>query len=136
MNSRDLHLCKTLVTFLGHTLGENYEIVLHDLNRKDNAVVAIANGDIRRRKTGSPLTDAALQMLASRAYLSHNYLCNYKGTTEDGMTQDEKISVISHLNRKGLFQLKGSVPYVAKRMSCSVASVYRYLNELEKHAGD
>lgn len=49
----------------------------------------------------------------------------------DHLNQDEKIEVISQLKEQGLFQLKGSIPFIAKQLSCSTSSIYRYLGNLE-----
>ena len=35
-----------LVGFLGKVLGQDYEVVLHDLSNMDNSVVAVANGHV------------------------------------------------------------------------------------------
>ncbi len=77
---------KILVEFLGVALGPDYEIVLQDLTSdlKEPAIVAIANGHISGREIGSPLTNAALQMLRSKMYEDKDYLANYKGITESG----------------------------------------------------
>ncbi|MGN1191194.1 MAG: transcriptional regulator [Dorea sp.] len=84
MTSDILQQYKILVEFLGKALGPDYEVVLQDLTSKNNAIIAIANGHISGRTTGSPLTNAALQMLSSKIYEKSNYLCNYKGVKEDG----------------------------------------------------
>lgn len=49
----------------------------------------------------------------------------------DHLNQEEKIEIISQLKEQGLFQLKGSIPFVAKQLSCSTSSIYRYLGNLE-----
>ena len=49
-----------LVEFLGRILGPDYEIVLHDLSRKQPSVIAIANGQISGRTIGAPLTNVAM----------------------------------------------------------------------------
>ncbi len=46
------------------------------------------------------------------------------------MTADEKISITSKLQDKGVFQLKGIVPIVATKLNTSDATIYRYLNSL------
>lgn len=56
---------RNLVRGLENYLGEGYEIVLHSLASIEHSVVAIANGHHTGRKEGSPITDLALQMLAS-----------------------------------------------------------------------
>lgn len=46
------------------------------------------------------------------------------------LTQEEKLKVISLLEQKGIFMLKGAVIEVAKKLACSQASIYRYLSKL------
>ena len=53
-----------LVEFLGMTLGPDYEIVLHEIDRPTPCVVAIANGQISGRTVGAPLTNVALDELS------------------------------------------------------------------------
>lgn len=48
------------------------------------------------------------------------------------LTQEDRIRIISELNRSGLFQLKGAVGAVAEYLYCSEASVYRYQSKLQK----
>lgn len=50
----------------------------------------------------------------------------------DRLTKDEKINVVKSLDDKGIFMLKGSVPYVAKLLYSSEATIYRYLNDLKE----
>lgn len=228
MTSTDLQQYTILVDFLGKTLGPDYEVVLQDLTDNNNRIVAIANGHISGRTIGSPLTNAALQMLASKTYENNDFLCNYKGITEKGrilrsstmflkdedgkpfallcinfddsrymelsqklnalihpddfgaalprfdaplsapqeaaphapmtenfsmdiptlmqkifddcvcgittpvdrLNQYERKDVIFRLNEHGLFQLKGAISFVAKKFSCSTATIYRYLSEI------
>ena len=84
MRSNNLQQYVTIVEFLGKTLGPDYEVVLQDLNPEHQAIVAIANGHISGRQVGSPLTDASLQMLTSKAYESNDFLCNYRGIAVNG----------------------------------------------------
>lgn len=230
MASVNLEPYKIIVDFLGKTLGPDYEVVLQDLTNGSNAIVAIANGHVSGRQIGSPLTNAALQMLSSKAYKDRDFLCNYKGIAEDGhvlrsstmfikdeagtpiallcinfddsryaelaqklqsvihpagfgasvlqfdktlsslpegaseshasitenfpmdipalmqkifddctvdlatplnrLNQYERKDVIAKLNEQGLFQLKGAISFVAKKFSCSTATIYRYLSEI------
>ena len=51
-------------------------------------------------------------------------------TSADRLNQHEKKEVIQTLHERGLFQLKGAIPFVAKHFSCSSATIYRYLSEL------
>lgn len=51
-------------------------------------------------------------------------------TPLDRLNQNERKEIMLKLHEQGLFQLKGSIPFVAKRFSCSQATVYRYLGEI------
>lgn len=50
----------------------------------------------------------------------------------DRLTQDEKMQVVELLEQRGIFLLKGAVTEVAEKLSCSPASIYRYLSKLGK----
>ncbi|RQD69378.1 MAG: YheO-like PAS domain protein [Halanaerobium sp. MSAO_Bac5] len=75
---------KLLVEFLAEVLGENCEIVLHDVNDYENSIVAIENGHISGRKVGDSLTDLALNVLKDQEKLENDYLTNYTGKTYNG----------------------------------------------------
>ena len=51
-------------------------------------------------------------------------------TPVDRLNQNERKEIMIKLYEQGLFQLKGSIPFVAKRFSCSQATIYRYLGEI------
>jgi len=48
----------------------------------------------------------------------------------DRLTQDERIALLRKLQENGMFRLKGAVQYVAERLGCSQASIYRYLSKV------
>lgn len=50
----------------------------------------------------------------------------------DRLTQEEKMEIVGLLNQKGVFMLKGAVSEVAEKLSCSPASIYRYLSKLNR----
>lgn len=75
-----------LVEFLGKMLGPDYEVALHDLGKKNPALVAIANGQISGRAVGAPLTNVALQIISERAYETQNFRLNYRGSSASGKT--------------------------------------------------
>lgn len=52
------------------------------------------------------------------------------GTPHGVINYEQKLEVVSILNRRNIFQLKGAVAVVARRISASQASVYRYLSEV------
>lgn len=51
-------------------------------------------------------------------------------TPIDHLNQYERKEIMQKLNTQGLFQMKGAIAFVAKKFSCSNATVYRYLNEI------
>ncbi len=202
------------VDFLADFLGEDVEVVLHDMTNLENSVVAIRNGHISGRGIGAPATDLVLRILKNAKYDEYKYLTNYSGTSNNGkmlksatyiirneknkivgtlcinmdvskmqmmknyldklmsfnnptdeviseklshssqdltlhtinnvvndfgvppdrLDQDEKIAIVSELNDKGVFLIKGSVIHVAEALSVSVATVYRYLGKLKREA--
>ncbi|WP_231570981.1 helix-turn-helix transcriptional regulator [Gordoniibacillus kamchatkensis] len=58
-------------------------------------------------------------------------ILNSKSVEPERMTQEEKIEVVSELNQKGTFLLKGAVSEVAKHLKTSEATIYRYLQKLK-----
>ena len=57
-----------IVDFLGHVLGPDYEIALHELEDDSNRIIAIANGELTGRHIGSPLSNKMLEYLTSHLY--------------------------------------------------------------------
>ena len=45
-------------------------------------------------------------------------------------TDLSRKDIIEQLQEQGLFQLKGAISFVAKKFSCSTATIYRYLSEV------
>lgn len=54
------------------------------------------------------------------------------GIPAERLTKEEKIRIVKRLDEQGIFLLKGAVPYVAEVLHSSPASIYRYLNEIDK----
>jgi predicted transcriptional regulator YheO len=73
-----------LVHFLGECLGDNVEVVLHDLTAFEHSVIAIHNGHITGRTVGAPLTVFALNQLKDIALRKQTEIINYKGTARNG----------------------------------------------------
>ena len=53
----------------------------------------------------------------------------------DRLTQEEKISIVENLEKRGTFLVKGAVSAVAAQLGCSEASIYRYLSMIGKREG-
>jgi len=73
-----------IVPFLGEALGENCEVVLHDLTTPEQDIVAIANGAISGREVGARLSNLSLHYLETKQYENNDYVMNYKTTGSDG----------------------------------------------------
>ncbi|MFY9262314.1 MAG: transcriptional regulator [Actinomycetaceae bacterium] len=66
-----------LVEFLGKALGPKTEVVLHDVANLESSVIAIANGQITRRKVGDPATDMMLRTIKDKSYRNSDYVVGY-----------------------------------------------------------
>lgn len=51
----------------------------------------------------------------------------------DRLTKEEKLNIVKILDDKGIFMLKGAVPYIAKLLHSSEATIYRYLNDINSN---
>ncbi len=68
---------------LAEALGEEYEIILHDLSDPESSILA-AHHSFTGRSPGGPITDLGLAMLQSEEYRDLDYLPNYPAYTKDG----------------------------------------------------
>ena len=68
-----------LSEFLGKTLGDDFEIVLHDIRDRKQSIVHIVNGHITGRTNDAPLTDLALGFISDQTFRENDYVINYKG---------------------------------------------------------
>ena len=73
-----------IVDFLGHVLGPDYEIALHELTDDSNRIIAIANGELTGRHLGSPLSNKMLAFVASRMYETQDYVLGFESTAANG----------------------------------------------------
>ena len=73
-----------IVDFLGHILGPDYEIALHELNDDSNEIIAIANGELTGRHLGSPLSNKMLEYLTSHLYETQDYVLRFESTAITG----------------------------------------------------
>lgn len=74
----------SIADFLGEVLGENTEIIIHDLTNYDNSIVHIVNGHISNRKIGDPITDLVLEFIATESKGNKQFICNYNSKTIEG----------------------------------------------------
>ncbi len=75
-----------LVAFLGNALGEHCEVVLHDVTKPEQSIVAIANGHLSGRRIGGSLTDFTLGLLQQAKKKPIQYVTNYQGKGSTGHT--------------------------------------------------
>jgi len=73
-----------LTEFLGHALGPDYEVALHDLTDKNRSIIAIANNHVSGREIGAPLTNVALSILKDKSYETQDFRLHYHGVSING----------------------------------------------------
>ena len=73
-----------LVDYLGHILGPDYEIALHELTSDSNRIVAIANGQLTGRHIGSPLSNRMLAFVAGKLYEKQDYVLDFESVSASG----------------------------------------------------
>ncbi len=83
-----LQVLKPLVHVIAAQFGRNCEVVVHDLRDPEHSVVAIANGHVTGRTSGSPaiggpVGDHAPRLLQSEEQVP-GHLLSYETTTRDG----------------------------------------------------
>ena len=60
------------------------------------------------------------------------YAMNEHGCiTVDNMSKEEKMAVITTLKEQNLFEIKGAVSLIARKLKLSEPSIYRYLREIK-----
>ncbi|ERT62412.1 helix-turn-helix transcriptional regulator [Megasphaera vaginalis (ex Srinivasan et al. 2021)] len=79
-----LVMYEKLVAFLGEVLGDQCEVVLHDMRNLEHSVIAIANGQVSGREVGCPATDFVLKLLQLGKDKRAEYITNYFGKNKDG----------------------------------------------------
>jgi len=67
--------------FLGEVLGENTEIIVHDLSSYNKSIVHIINGHISNRKIGDPITDLVVEFITNESKGNKKFICNYNSKT-------------------------------------------------------
>ncbi len=70
------------------------------------------------------ITDLAMKLI-------ENTLKRIDKPIED-LNAKEKMSIVAMLNEKDLFELKSSIQYVSKQLNISEATLYRYINNINK----
>ncbi len=81
-NTEKLKQYIPMVHFIAEIMGENCEVVLHDVTNPDHSIIEIVNGQISGRKINSPITDLALKIIKEKSYKDRDYICNYKSSSK------------------------------------------------------
>ena len=68
---------------IAKTFGNFCEVVLHDVTDVSDSIVAIFNGHVTARQTGSPMTDLGLKTI-KKGLEGNDLLTNYKSRAENG----------------------------------------------------
>ena len=82
--NKDIKKFISIADFLGEVLGENTEIILHDLTNYEHSVVYIINGHISNRKIGDPITDFVLDFISTESKGNKQFICKYSSQTTEG----------------------------------------------------
>lgn len=93
----------TLVPSIAETLGNNCEVVLHDVRNPQSSIIAIANGHVTGRTIGGPMSEFGLISLRKNEFDQNRV--NYVKKTKDGrilkstsmFIKDEKGKLIGFL---------------------------------------
>lgn len=75
---------KQITAELGEVLGQTCEVVLHDFDRPESAIVAISHGEISGRKVGDPTTNLGLPFFRDPYHAQS--LFHYRTQTKSGKT--------------------------------------------------
>lgn len=73
-----------IVYGLATVLGEDCEVILHDVSRLEHSIVACANGHITARPLGSPMSVYGLELLNSGKFSNEHGTYSYMARTGDG----------------------------------------------------
>ena len=90
-----------LVDFLGHILGPDYEVALHELSDNSNQIIAIANGELTGRHIGSPLSNTMLEYVAANLYETQDYVLGFESVSANGNGND-LVGIVAQLMERYL----------------------------------
>lgn len=111
-------------------LHEKLFSMIHPGNFVKNIASGLSNSTDNIKDLSSSITENfAIDVAALREQIFNDATANLT-TPVDRLNQNERKEIMIKLHEQGLFQLKGSIPFVAKRFSCSQATIYRYLGEI------
>lgn len=104
--------------------------LIHPDNYVENNIAI--RSDILEPDTEGGETEHFNDSVTSAAYGVVQDVLNEDGIPVDRLTQTEKIRIVSQLEQRGVFRLKGAVEHVSKALQSSPASIYRYLTKVRE----
>ena len=111
-------------------LHEKLFSLIHPGNFVKNISSGVAESKENVKDLSSRITENfAIDVASLREQIFNDATANFT-TPVDRLNQNERKEIMIKLYEQGLFQLKGSIPFIAKRFSCSQATIYRYLGEI------
>ncbi len=79
MNDRELiEKYIPIAEFISAILGNNCEVVIHDVTIPNNSIIFIKNGHLSGRRVGGPLTNLVLSIIQNKSYKNKDFVANYK----------------------------------------------------------
>ena len=117
--------------FLGAVLGENTEIIVHDLTNYDHSVVHIINGHISNRKIGDSITDLMLNFITTQSKGDQQFICNYNSKTVEGKLLYSSTYFIKDDNNEivGALGLNSDYHDVKKSLSFLTSLLPNYIDD-------
>lgn len=67
-----------IAEFISEILGDNCEVVIHDITSPNNSIIFIKNGNLSGRTLYGPLTNLVMNIIQSKSYKKKNFVANYK----------------------------------------------------------
>lgn len=126
-----------LTEFSSKTLGQEFEIVLHDFQGKEHSIIYLANGHISGRSIDEPQTDKTFKSITDKIIAENDYIISHKGITNNNKLLHSSTffikDIVKHLNDKGVFMLKGAISEVAEKLEVSEATLYRYVKHVQRN---
>ena len=115
-----INALRPVVPMLAAMAGSHLEVVLHDVGRPENSVIAIANGHISGRVVGSSVLEgphgdrgfAAATRVVSTAGAVHSMVDDYTTVTADGRTLKSASAI---------FRDAGGVPFATLCLNVDVS---------------
>ena len=82
--NKDIEKFIPIADFLSVMLGDNTEIIVHDLINYKQSIVHIINGHISNRKIGDPITDIVYEYFLNESKNNKEFICNFSSKTIEG----------------------------------------------------